>query len=308
MSGELIAAAGVGAAASIGGGVLSSLLNRRAQERDRDFQREVLQNAVQWRTEDAKKAGLHPLYALGANVATSSGSPQFIGDPVGPSLAEAGQNISNAIMRSQQSDERMKNQMDLALAVKSMQESDARIDYTRAQIRQLEQANQQSPAGMGLRMEQLPIEGQAPNPPGIGVIEMKPVEQISGKQGSPHVAAGTQPWFQENSLAGGRLPFQTPRGQGEHPEELLSEMSLGAYLGLLKQNEATYGEGWLKDFMLYRYLGIPPDRDYSGLFGSPMPGGAMYVPGSGTKDAIKRALKRGMNIPKYPRYRRKFNK
>lgn len=41
-------------------------------EKDRQLQQEFAQNGVQWRVNDAKAAGLHPLAALGAQLASSS--------------------------------------------------------------------------------------------------------------------------------------------------------------------------------------------------------------------------------------------
>lgn len=42
-----------------------------------DLAREFAKNGIQWRVEDAKKAGLHPLYALGAGATASP--PQLLG-------------------------------------------------------------------------------------------------------------------------------------------------------------------------------------------------------------------------------------
>lgn len=44
--------------------------NLRNAEEQIKLQREFAQNGIQWRVADAKKAGIHPLYALGANTAT----------------------------------------------------------------------------------------------------------------------------------------------------------------------------------------------------------------------------------------------
>jgi len=61
-------------------------------------QREFAQNAISWKVADARNAGVHPLYALGAN--TVSYSPQTIGlekeSGVGSALADAGQDLSRA--------------------------------------------------------------------------------------------------------------------------------------------------------------------------------------------------------------------
>lgn len=268
LAGPILGAAGIGAGTSFIGGLFGSSSNRKMAERAERFNREVLQNAIQWRVDDARKAGLHPLFALGANVATSGGNPQFIGDPLGPSIAEAGQDISNALVRTQTADQRMKNQLDLALQAKSIEETDARTQYIRAQQRALEQASAASPAGMGLQAEPYSgIVGQAINQPGMGYVNVTPQEQKSSHVGDVSTVAGYHPYFQDYALAEGRLPFRGPASMGEHPEEVLSEMSLGAYIGLLRQNERLFGPQWTRDFLGWRYGGITPSGDY------PLPGG-----------------------------------
>lgn len=44
--------------------------NLALMQKQIDYQKEYAQNGIQWRVADAKKAGLHPLYALGANTPT----------------------------------------------------------------------------------------------------------------------------------------------------------------------------------------------------------------------------------------------
>jgi len=65
-----------------------------ANESNADLQRSFAQQGIQWRVNDAKAAGLHPLYALGANI--SGASPSFtVG--AGPDYSSMGQNISRAV-------------------------------------------------------------------------------------------------------------------------------------------------------------------------------------------------------------------
>lgn len=63
------------------------------------LQREFAQQGIQWRVEDAKKAGIHPLYALGAQ--THSFTPSAIGVDADYSMANAmqsaGQNLDRAV-------------------------------------------------------------------------------------------------------------------------------------------------------------------------------------------------------------------
>lgn len=84
----------LGGIAKIGGGLISNFLGNKAADEQADLQKEFAQNSIQWRVADAKKAGIHPLYALGAQ--PSSYSPVSVGDSLGPALQDMGQDLSRA--------------------------------------------------------------------------------------------------------------------------------------------------------------------------------------------------------------------
>lgn len=73
----------------------TNLANKQAYERAKEF----AQNRIQWTVEDARKAGIHPLAGLGANV--SFGAPSVIPADNQLDLSGLGQNISNVIDRFQ---------------------------------------------------------------------------------------------------------------------------------------------------------------------------------------------------------------
>lgn len=94
----------IGAAASLAGGLLNNKSAEKANKqaeanalRQEALQKEFAQSGIQWKVQDAAKAGIHPLYALGAN--TVSYSPTSVGTtaPNFDFLADAGQNIGRAI-------------------------------------------------------------------------------------------------------------------------------------------------------------------------------------------------------------------
>lgn len=86
----------IAAGASLAGGLLSKSGKEKAAEQNADAQREFAKHGIQWKVADARKAGIHPLYALGAN--TVSFSPSYVGDESLPSaVASAGQDISRAV-------------------------------------------------------------------------------------------------------------------------------------------------------------------------------------------------------------------
>lgn len=83
------------AGASLIGGMMSRDAQAEQGEQNRALQREFAQSGVQWKVADAKKAGVHPLYALGAP--TVSPAVSIAADPMGPAVARAGSAIGKAL-------------------------------------------------------------------------------------------------------------------------------------------------------------------------------------------------------------------
>lgn len=94
-----------GATSLIGG-----LFGRSEAEKQADLQKDFAQKGIQWRVADAKKAGVSPLYALGAQ--TTSYQPNMVGgtgSPMGNALADMGQDISRAVTATGTAGERLYN-------------------------------------------------------------------------------------------------------------------------------------------------------------------------------------------------------
>lgn len=94
----------LGAATSLAGGLLGNQAQNKANKqaeahalRQEALQREFAQSGIQWKVADAEKAGVHPLFALGAN--TTSYQPTNVGGGAADFsfLGDAGQNIGRAI-------------------------------------------------------------------------------------------------------------------------------------------------------------------------------------------------------------------
>ena len=84
------------------GSIVGGLFNKDEADKNRAFQLAAAKNSIQWRVQDAQKAGVHPLYALGAP--TFSPSPVMSG--LGDSIANAGQDISRAVEATADNPER----------------------------------------------------------------------------------------------------------------------------------------------------------------------------------------------------------
>lgn len=104
----------IGAAATIGGAILSSDAARKNANIQQDaareniqLQREFAQMGLRWKVNDAKAAGLHPLAAIGAQ--TQSFNPVQVGstyDPTGEILARGGQDVARAMTAGASAPER----------------------------------------------------------------------------------------------------------------------------------------------------------------------------------------------------------
>lgn len=79
---------------SAGGSLLGGIMGNNTEKKQMRMQREFAQNAIQWKVKDAEAAGIHPLYALGAN--TVSYSPIQTGS-LGQGIQQAGQDIGRAV-------------------------------------------------------------------------------------------------------------------------------------------------------------------------------------------------------------------
>lgn len=88
----------LGGALSFFGGQQQRKDQLRLAQQQMDMQREFAQQGITWRVEDAKRAGLHPLAALGAS--TASPSPVSVGDLSSP-LSAMGQDVSRAFKAAQ---------------------------------------------------------------------------------------------------------------------------------------------------------------------------------------------------------------
>lgn len=85
---------GIGAGASIIGGLIGNALdNKTSQEnfqKNYNMQKEFAQNSIQWKVQDALKAGISPLAALGAQTYSPSTIQNYGSDSIGRGIASAG--------------------------------------------------------------------------------------------------------------------------------------------------------------------------------------------------------------------------
>ena len=155
----------IGSLISAGANILGGLLGRQgAKEQNRiaeqtaanniALQREFAQSGIQWKVEDAKKAGIHPLYALGAS--TQSFSPVSVGavNEMAP-LADMSKNLGQ----------------DLGRAVHATRTAEQRAQaagITAIQMEGLQLDNEIKRADLASRVARLRQEANPPMPPSVG--------------------------------------------------------------------------------------------------------------------------------------------
>lgn len=203
----------ISAAGSVLGGLLqgrqsadnaSDIANMNAQ-----LQREFAQNGIRWRVEDAQKAGIHPLYALGAQ--TTGYQPTVAydggGGGLGAGLAAAGQDIGRAIDATRTKDERYVARMEAL----QLERAELENDKLRSEIARITQ--QTGPAMPSARLPSaMDGQGDFALPPGSAAplvgVEVKPVEVPATRVGHPELEAGMFPTVRfHRGLDGGYQPM-----------------------------------------------------------------------------------------------------
>lgn len=111
------------------GSVVSGLFGKSAAEEQAQLQKQFAKNAIQWKVEDAKKAGVHPLYALGAN--TVSYSPVQTGGLDMSWLSDMGQEIDRSRMATSEAPTR---KLADAMASLGLEKAGLENDLLRAEI------------------------------------------------------------------------------------------------------------------------------------------------------------------------------
>lgn len=95
----------ISAGASLIGGLFGNQQKKEGQEREIELQKEFAQNGLRWKVEDAQRAGIHPLAALGSSGAQYS--PVGLGDNDSAAIGSSiGQDLSGAINATRTAPER----------------------------------------------------------------------------------------------------------------------------------------------------------------------------------------------------------
>lgn len=134
----------VGAVSNYIGGKQAENTAKDVNRENAALQREFAQSGIQWRVADAKAAGIHPVYALGAQ--TTPASPSYVGSNASEHFSQMGQNLGRAAAAAMNSGQRKLEQISIQSAEADLQGKE--ID-NQIKARQL---SQMSGAGIGPAM------------------------------------------------------------------------------------------------------------------------------------------------------------
>lgn len=244
----------VGAATALKGGKIANRNNTAAATQEYERQKEFAQMGVRWKVEDAKSAGLHPLFALGAQ--TASYSPVAVQDSAGAAMAEAGQNISRAITAAGTFSEREMARLALRQAQNAITEGDLRNEQLRLQNRQLENDLLLAPITMPTFSEpEINFGGGE-----VDAARRQTATQYQTVPGDSSLAAGATPLWREFSIGNGRS-MVLPGGMSGDAAEVLESLadSPAMMLSVLEENRQRYGKEF-SDWMYRRYFETPLRR------------------------------------------------
>lgn len=223
-------------------------LEQAQWERNYNAQKEFAQQGIRWRVDDAKAAGLHPIFGLGGFGAsfTPSGGQIIAGDSgggssgggydVGSSLESLGQSFGRAMSAKQTEQERAaakikQEHMESLQAENMMLQNDSlRADIALQQAKTSAMAvstQQQVPAMPSLRTraDGAIIPGQA-NATSSSLFTVQPAEITANTPGRPGTEAGTIPdlgFARTND--GGYAPVYSNDVKQRLEEDLVGEIS-----------------------------------------------------------------------------------
>jgi len=176
----------IGAAGQYLGAKMASDATREANDKNAALQREFAQNGIRWKMEDAKRAGIHPLAALG--ISGANASPSYVGDTamgsaVGSISANMGQDISRAVSATRTGDEREIATLNLASAKANL---DGQTIQNQIALEKLKQLRAVGPPMAGSD-NFIPGQGNSP------LVKEKPLERTVSAPGRPAQEAGWRP-------------------------------------------------------------------------------------------------------------------
>lgn len=212
----------IGAVGSIAGGLIGANNAQAVAGMNYEAQKEFAQNGIRWKVEDAKRAGIHPLYALGASTQGFSPVSGYGGDyGISDAAAHMGQGFERAQQAKMTKEEREKQ--DVRDAIQDMAALEDLNQKRRMNDAQIRLANSEIFRNFALSTNALRRSGLPPALPGghggviagqsesyaTGQTTPEISEVVTSASGLPSVQAGSPPDARFYRTATGRAPLPT---------------------------------------------------------------------------------------------------
>lgn len=207
---------GWGAALSAGANLIGAGIGMDNASKNMEMQKQFAQKGIRWKVADAQAAGIHPLYALGAQ--THSFQPVSAGDTLG-SLSNMGQDISRAVEATRTAPEKQ----DHTLRMLQLERADLENQLLRSQIAQNALASR-TPA-MAMAGDPYLMSGQASS----GLIKESPMKRTLSSPTNPAQEPGAIPgvgW--EKTESGGLSPVPSADVKQRIEDMLIPELMWSA--------------------------------------------------------------------------------
>lgn len=220
----VIAGAGIQAGGSLIGGLLGAKSSGKEANKAYRRAKEFAQHKYYWAAKDAKAAGLHPLFALGAG--SGGGSPTFMAgqSPMGSAVADAAAAIGQGVAAKPTEVQRNLAHAQIESINSQTRRNDAEAALANSQARRVAQESY----ARGNDILQTAVSETAPVP--VGKVRHVPAKITSHATGDRSTTAGTRPFFSKYNTRDGYYMYAPA---SEEPAEAL-ESVLGAALGVAK--------------------------------------------------------------------------
>lgn len=218
-------------------------LQREHNARQEAMQKEFAQHGIRWRVEDAKAAGLHPVFALSGGGAAYS--PTAITGDVpearyGKALSNMGQNVTRAANATATEEQREEHRMRMLLMQAQIDELDARTfgAYSDA----AREAQTAGPAFPTIETQPF-IRGTVESRKLNDIVQSKPDEVVSRRSDNNSLTSGEHAAWREYVLTDSGTKIQLPYSE-EGPGEALENIPWYMWPMVIMHNRSQYGPDW----------------------------------------------------------------
>lgn len=196
----------------------------RTAYKQMEEQERYARHGIQWRVEDATKAGIHPLYAIGAQ--TPSYSPVSMDMPATSdvrSLLDLGQGLSS-FSKLTSSREREIQSLQLRAAQLDVQDKELDVRRKASELALFNSPGRPPSYDPGSTSSQ-PIAGQSSV---NGLISEKPMERSPSYPGSPHQEPGSKVFQGFARTSTGWMPIPSKDIKESIEDQVVPELVTGA--------------------------------------------------------------------------------